>query len=80
MCSYTSSDSTTMPVSRTIAASSSRSAADSTAPDGLCGLLIMIMRVFGVTASRTRCQSIANAGTVSGTCTARAPCRSIAGS
>src|SRR3546814_5019636 len=39
----------------------------------------MIMRVFGVTASRTRCQSIANAGTVSGMCTARAPCRSIAG-
>ena len=50
------------------------------APDGLCGLLIISMRVFGVIAARTRFQSGAKVTGSSGMRTARAPARSMAGS
>ena len=48
------------------------SPASSIAPDGLCGLLIISIRVRGVIASRTACQSGAKVRGSSGTCTARA--------
>ena len=80
MCSYTSSESRKIPVPETMAESSRMSASESIAPDGLCGLLTISIRVRGVIASRTRCQSGAKLAGSSGTCTARAPARSIAGS
>src|SRR3546814_8605332 len=61
-----------MPVSRSRPATVSMSTADSIAPDGLCGLLIISIRVLGVIASFTRCQSGAKVAGSSGTCTARA--------
>ncbi len=69
-----------MSVSRNRSATARMSAAESIAPDGLCGLLIISIRVLGVIASRTRCQSGAKLCGSSGTCTARAPANSIAGS
>ena len=56
------------------------SSAPNIAPDGLCGLLTMIIRVLDVTAARTWSQSTAKLTGSSGTCTARAPARSMAGS
>lgn len=52
----------------------------SIAPDGLCGLLIINMRVRGVMASCTFRQSTAKVCGSRATCTALAPARSIAGS
>ena len=80
MCSYTSSDSSTISVPRRIADSSAMSSASSIAPDGLCGLLIISIRVRGVIASRTRGQSTEKSTGSSGTCTAMPPASSIAGS
>jgi hypothetical protein len=56
------------------------SCAVSIAPEGLCGVLMNSMRVFGEIAARTFCQSTEKSTGSSGTCTARAPARSIAGS
>ena len=47
---------------------------------GLCGLLIISIRVLGVIAARTAFQSGAKVRGSSATCTAFAPARSIAGS
>ena len=80
MCSYTSSDNSTMSVSRSRLASSRMSPSVSIAPEGLCGLLIISMRVRGDIASRNRCQSTVKSCGSSGTCTAMPPARSIAGS
>ena len=63
-----------------IAISSRMSASDSIAPEGLCGLLIISIRVAGVIAARTAFQAGANVTGSSATCTALAPARSIAGS
>jgi len=52
----------------------------SMAPEGLCGLLIISMRVRGLIAARTLSQSGAKVTGSSAMCTARAPARSIAGS
>ena len=57
MCSYTSSATTMMPVSRVSAASAFRSASVHTVPVGLWGVLIMIIRVRGDNSARTACQS-----------------------
>ena len=56
------------------------SASPNIAPDGLCGVFTISMRVRGVIASRTRCQSTEKSAGSSGTCTAVAPARSMAGS
>ena len=56
------------------------SAALNIAPDGLCGLLIINIRVRGVIAARTASQSGAKVCGFSATCTAVAPAISIAGS
>ena len=80
MCSYTSSDNSQIPVSRSNPAMAAISSAVNIAPDGLCGLLIISIRVFGVIAARTCSQSGAKVCGSSATCTARAPARSIAGS
>ena len=69
-----------MSVPRSSSASAAMSSASNIAPDGLCGELIISIRVFGVIAARTSCQSGANVCGSSGTCTARPPARSIAGS
>ena len=69
-----------MPVPSSSAASARMSAWSNIAPEGLCGLLTISRRVFGVTAARTRSQSTAKVCGSSGTCTARAPARSMAGS
>ena len=55
------------------------SAGPSTAPVGLCGELIMIMRVRGVTARRMASQSTAYWGNVNDTTTGVPPASSIAG-
>ena len=57
----------------------SQSAASSTAPAGLCGVLTISSRVRGVIAAARRSQSMRKSATESGTRTTRAPASSAAG-
>ena len=69
-----------MSVPRSNCTMRSTSPASSIAPDGLCGVLVISMRVRGVTAAATASQSGANVSGSSGTCTGTPPASTIAGS
>ena len=56
------------------------SSAVHSAPEGLCGELMKIIRVRGVTAARRRCQSTEKSAGSSATCTHTPPAKSMAGS